>query len=1257
MNIYSKSIQFSIFIVLVIFSEQNISFGIAKIIDDCNFAFIRDANDKYINILSTSKIYVVNKEDNSIKYQKNIFGFMDPFLLYMDKSKNYFLLTGGLRYSISLNDENEFTDSDEADSIPKIDFFYIGYIIVKTLRDNSDEFDILDSMIYGLNYNGIYFYSTSNNNVYSFETKYDGNFYDINLSCKQIKNNDVICISSSSTEIKFIKCIDKTCDEIQFSKVDIQIFYDGFLYDTLETDIKLYCSLINCANLIIEENTNNLYEFNFGKFISLPDEYNSNCQNIKYCDFTIFLSEYLFCCPCYNYVICTRITDDFELINYFILFNEGANSFLTLINNINNLSILFINGFNVFKKNIYPPHCKIINKEINKEVDINLSEFFEVKKDSNYFLVFKEFNEEILMIKLNEEIILNNDTINLNCESYSNDVNFKFILNEDNIIETYLNIKYTISIEETYSSTCSIHLNINHNDNNVINQNKNEEETYLLNEVSCNININPIESLDTEYKTTIQPELTNINIKTVEYSEYNTYKKEYTNSQTSWSFEYDLIKGENKSSNDLIYNQCKSCSFENNINESICLLCDSGYYLFILNNSCLNTCPTNYILNEEQNVCIPDNLIISMSEFKNQIIKNISSCINSTNIINGTDFIAMIYSVGDINPKEQLIKGISAVDLGNCTNEIKNYYNISSFIVLNIESKKNKTKENDYDNFYDLGKNTYLEIYNLTGEKLNLSICQENIKIMKYIGDEKKLDIQSAKNLANQGIDVFNAKDKFFNDLCYYYDNKEERDIIIDDRRKDIYQNATFCQYGCDYDGIDYELMSANCICDVNSFHNIDLNKNKKEEKSNKEKLNFDSIKKSFISNLYNFNFEVMKCYNLDINPKILKVNIGFYFMLGLILFQIIFLIIYSIKGLKSIKHFMISFKSKHKKNNLSSFNKNFGKYKNEKENCIKNEINIEKKKKKFILHQNIFHNYNSNFHIKENKNERIKKHNQFICLDDLNNDENIGKISHKKAKRKKKIHHIKTTNKIYTNEKGVINFNLFQNNEDLEDIDFEKAIIYDKRNFFKMYFAFLVDSQTIIQTFCTDNYLNLFIIKLSFFIYTLQISFFLNTLFYTDEYISNAYYNNGVLDFISGLPKSIYSSVVTMVTTNLLRKLSNNKDELKQLIREKRNNKNYRNLIKSKLKILKHKLIGYFIIVFILGLFFSYYVTSFCAVYRYSQKYLFFGFFESFVLDSLISIITSMILTLLRYCSIKKKIKCIYKFYNIIDKLFSLLF
>ncbi len=120
------------------------------------------------------------------------------------------------------------------------------------------------------------------------------------------------------------------------------------------------------------------------------------------------------------------------------------------------------------------------------------------------------------------------------------------------------------------------------------------------------------------------------------------------------------------------------------------------------------------------------------------------------------------------------------------------------------------------------------------------------------------------------------------------------------------------------------------------------------------------------------------------------------------------------------------------------------------------------------------------------------------------------------------------------------------------------------------MYWSFLVDTQIILGTFCTDNYLNLFIIKFSFFIFTFQISFFLNAFFYTDEYISDAYHNDGVLDFVTGLPKSIYSFVATLIITNLLRMLSNSKSELKKIIREKRNNENYIYLIDIKLRKLR---------------------------------------------------------------------------------------
>ena len=113
---------------------------------------------------------------------------------------------------------------------------------------------------------------------------------------------------------------------------------------------------------------------------------------------------------------------------------------------------------------------------------------------------------------------------------------------------------------------------------------------------------------------------------------------------------------------------------------------------------------------------------------------------------------------------------------------------------------------------------------------------------------------------------------------------------------------------------------------------------------------------------------------------------------------------------------------------------------------------------------------------------------------------------------------------------------------------------------------------------------------------------------------------------------------------------LSNSKNELKKLIKQKGNSKYYNNLINKKLKKIRIKLIIYFILVFILGIFFSYYVASFCAAYRYSQKYWFYGCLESFALDSCISLISCIFLSLFRYISIKKKIKCIYVIVNIIS-------
>ena len=62
--------------------------------------------------------------------------------------------------------------------------------------------------------------------------------------------------------------------------------------------------------------------------------------------------------------------------------------------------------------------------------------------------------------------------------------------------------------------------------------------------------------------------------------------------------------------------------------------------------------------------------------------------------------------------------------------------------------------------------------------------------------------------------------------------------------------------------------------------------------------------------------------------------------------------------------------------------------------------------------------------------------------------------------------------------------------------MDYEEAIIFDKRSYLKMYWAYLVDAQIFLGTLFTENNINLLIIKLSFFVSIFQIIFFLNSFF-----------------------------------------------------------------------------------------------------------------------------------------------------------------
>ena len=116
---------------------------------------------------------------------------------------------------------------------------------------------------------------------------------------------------------------------------------------------------------------------------------------------------------------------------------------------------------------------------------------------------------------------------------------------------------------------------------------------------------------------------------------------------------------------------------------------------------------------------------------------------------------------------------------------------IKFFTIVLVTETKEINKNNDEDNkSTNPGKNVKITITDIRGNILNMSYYNNDIKVLKYIGDEEKINMNNAREFADKGIDIFNASDDFFNDKCKYYDIN--LDITIQDRREDIFQDVIF---------------------------------------------------------------------------------------------------------------------------------------------------------------------------------------------------------------------------------------------------------------------------------------------------------------------------------------------------------------------------------------------------------------------------------------------------------------------------------
>jgi hypothetical protein len=198
-------------------------------------------------------------------------------------------------------------------------------------------------------------------------------------------------------------------------------------------------------------------------------------------------------------------------------------------------------------------------------------------------------------------------------------------------------------------------------------------------------------------------------------------------------------------------------------------------------------------------------------------------------------------------------------------------------------------------------------------QQLNLSYC-DNSKIIVYppINLNKKT-YNLAKHLKDQGYNLFNSNDYFYNDICSPFNSFNDTDVLLKDRKNDFYiQNITLCEENCEYEDFNLESLKAKCRCDVK----VEVNSDKTKVKFYPNRLadNFYKIEKYA-------NIKVFICYDLVFDIQRLKRNYGSYMIICISLLFIILMIInfftINIKIRRIIQLFISQFNSMIKKLNL----------------------------------------------------------------------------------------------------------------------------------------------------------------------------------------------------------------------------------------------------------------------------------------------------------------------------------------------------
>ena len=605
----------------------------------------------------------------------------------------------------------------------------------------------------------------------------------------------------------------------------------------------------------------------------------------------------------------------------------------------------------------------------------------------------------------------------------------------------------------------------------------------------------------------------------------------------------------------------------------------------------------------------------------------------------------------------------------------------------------------------------------INSKSFDFFLCHEDpiyLDTQVYINDlkydlevETPIDIKKITYAKKLKIDLFDPHSAFLNDICFKFTSENKKDVPLDSRFEDYYQNITLCNetLSSHYIGFNYssedEIFTFRCAY---GFY--------KDEKDKKTYIDNIDDKMKFI--FKTSNIKVITCFKELLNIRELIHNYGGFICLFVFLLQVILYISFSCKGTQYLEEEiqeMFDTAEKRRKeremkraqianeaitievNNglntderLQNSNNEIGVANKEtridnkdevedeqegKENIVirngkrqnsrkktnpkKKKANIanpgprQGKKGKTDMKKSKIHD---NFDLKaedENTGKKLKR-NRTIEVKD--NDKKKKKKEEEERKKKEEEERKKKEEEEEKEaEKKEVNELYDVNDDDLNEYSFRTACRRDKRNVCRLYWNALKTGHVLINLFCRNDDNNLVIIKISLIFMLFPINLTFNIFFFTSKNIKASYVRNfdDLTLFAKNLLHSFLSSIFTSVFLIILKFLCQTHSKIREL-RKLRDLEEARKKNQGLYKCLKFKINIYFILSFIFILVFGYYIACFCAIFENTQIKLIEAMFTSWGLSLFYPFGVYLVSSIFRRIALAKKIRLLFRISKIIE-------